>query len=191
MSRRSILIITVLAAFAASLMGCVESEEYRSVVFVSGIADNAPVFSDVYNNGDPADPSDDFIREDWIGVTFYNRPYHPIVSTAEGAPYHEFVVTRYRIEFERTDGGSPTIAPLDGAMSTVVQSEEYASATILLVPASYKVSPPLDGLLVSGEISTIAHVTFTGHEIGSSREQTFSASVNVNFANFVDEDGGN
>jgi len=72
----------VLAGLVAFLVGCQsDPEEKRAVITVSSINDNQPYFSDVISQGDSVyDRSgtpvtwDDYVDEDWVNVTFYNKP---------------------------------------------------------------------------------------------------------------------
>ncbi|UCG53301.1 MAG: hypothetical protein JSW58_07040 [Candidatus Latescibacterota bacterium] len=190
------LAIGIFALFAASCEN--DSEENRAVVIVSSINENAPFFSDVLEQGDTLYVGglpytiDDFIREDFVPVTFYNRPYNPIGTTGPGRPLSDFLITRYRVEWRRADGGPADQVPptYEGATSVQVPSNAFVTAAVLLVPFEVKNMPFLSsinylGLNFPDEILTIAHITFWGHEVGTSREWSFEAELTVNFADPV------
>ena len=100
-------------------------------------------------------------------------------------------MTRYRVEFERGDGrntpGVDVPYPFDGgATFTVV---EVISFQFLLVRAQAKLEPPLSALRGLGGaalISTVAKVTFFGHDqTGAAVSAT--GRISVTFADYADE----
>ncbi|UCH84996.1 MAG: hypothetical protein JSW50_04710 [Candidatus Latescibacterota bacterium] len=206
MNRKLLLFAITLGVFAVLVGSCEnESEENRAVVIVSSINDNAPFFSDVLDQGDTLYVGglpytlDDFIREDWIPVTFYNRPYNSITVTQPGAPLSDFLITRYRVEWRRVDGGNENEVPptYDGATSIQVPSNSYVTGGILLVPYEVKnlqfmqdinyLHPVSAGGRFPDEYLCVADITFWGHEVGTKREWPLSASLTVNFADAVVE----
>jgi hypothetical protein len=184
----------IIALFVASCQN--ESEENRAVVIVSSINENVPFFSDVLEQGDTVMASgvyytrDDFISEDYVLVTFYNRPYNPFTTTAPGAPLSDFLITRYRVEWRLAGGGAADSlpGPYDGATSIQVPSNTYVSAGVLLVPFQVKNSSTFAALRYSpDEILAIAHITFWGHEVGTNREWSLAAELSVNFGDWIIE----
>jgi hypothetical protein len=186
-------IIGIFAIFVASCDN--ESEENRAVVIVSSINDNAPFFSDVIEQGDTIYVGglpytvDDFIAEDYVPVTFYNRPYNDFTTTSPGGPLSDFLITRYRVEWRRADGSDGEVpARYDGATSVQVPSNTFVTAAFLLVPFQAKNSPLLMPLRYSpDEILAIARLTFWGHEVGSTREWSVAAELSVNFGDWIIE----
>ncbi len=204
MNRKPLLFAIALGVLAVLVGSCDnDSEENRAVVIVSSINENTPFFSDVLEQGDTLYVGttpytiDDFIREDWVPVTFYNRPYNAIGVTRPGGPLSDFLITRYRVEWARADGGPDTEVPptYDGATSIQVPSNSYVTAAILLVPYEVKNMPfmqlinYLNPVSVGGrfpdEYLMIANITFWGHEVGTGREWTLGASLTCNFADPV------
>lgn len=101
-------------------------------------------------------------------------------------------VTRYRVEYRRTDGrntpGVDVPFAFDGGVTfttvTGVQTGEF-----VLVRASAKLEPPLLALRGGGGaivINTIADVTFYGHD-QTGAEVTASGTISINFADWTDE----
>ncbi len=197
MSKKLLGFLCVLGIVVAFLMSCdSDGEEKRTVITVAAINDNAPVFSDVLEQGDSVYREngtpviiDDFIREDNVKVLFYNRPYSAFSFTGAGRPYGEYLVTRYRVEWERSNGVE--VPPVyNGATSVSVPTETYVEAYIVLVPFEVKQLPFISSLNYIGanagdELLCIAHITFWGHEVGTGRETMFEASVSVNFADWI------
>ncbi len=187
-------VIGVFALFVASCQN--ESEENRAVVIVSSINENVPFFSDVLEQGDTVYVGglpytvDDFITEDYVLVTFFNRPYNDFTTTGPGQPLNDFLITRYRVEWRLADGGAATGLPAvyNGATSVQVPSNTFVSAAVLLVPFQVKNTPTFVALQYSpDEILAIAHITFWGHEIGTDREWSFGAELSVSFGDWVIE----
>ena len=203
MNRKLILFVLVVGVFSAFVASCQnESEENRAVVTIASINGNIPFFSDVIEQGDtlyfPAYPTpylaDDFVREDFVVVGFYNRPYNNFTTTGVGKPLSDFLVTRYLVEYRRADGGPADEVPptFEGATSVLVPSNSLVEAAVLLCPYEAKNTSPLWdisylGALWPDEILTIATITFWGHEVGTNREWSFQASLTVNFADPVVE----
>jgi hypothetical protein len=197
MNRKLLGFLCVLGIAVVYLASCESgNEEKRTVVTIAAINDNVPFFSDVLEQGDSVRrdtgqwvTNDDYIKEDNIKVTFYNRPYSAFVFTGAARPYGEYLVTRYRVEWERAGGGQ--VPPVyNGATSVLVPTEEYVEAYILLVPFEVKNLPFIWELNYLGanageEILCTAHLTFWGHEVGTDRETMFEGSVSVNFADWV------
>lgn len=201
MKRKFTLFALVLGILGVLIASCQnEPEENRAVVIVPSINENAPFFSDVLDQGDTlyvaGDPYtiDDFIREDFVPVSFYNRPYNAFTTTGPGEPLSDFLVTRYRVEWRRTDGGPADEVPptYDGATSVMVPSNSIVTASVLLVPAEVKNMDfmRLINYLNPGfpdEYLMIARFTFWGHEVGTNREWSFNAELSVDFADPVVE----
>lgn len=112
----------------------------------------------------------------------------PISPTTSNA----VTVTRYRVEYRRTDGrtvpGVDVPYPFDGGMtfttSTGVQTGEF-----VLVRASAKLEAPLRSLRNGGGaivINTIAEVTFYGYD-QTGAEVTGSGTIGINFSDWTDE----
>jgi hypothetical protein len=109
-------------------------------------------------------------------------------STPTSANY--ITVTRYRVVYRRADGrntpGVDVPYPFDGASTFSVL--DIGSSTFTLVRGQAKLEPPLlalRGLGGSQLISTIADITFYGHDqTGSAVSVT--GSMSVNFADWGD-----
>jgi hypothetical protein len=174
------------------------SEDTRSVVTVASLNENQPFFSDVLAQGDSVyDKSgvpvtrDDYVTEDWVKVVFYNKPYDPFNTAEPGDPLGEVLVTNYRVEWQRVDGGTETPNTYNGGTSVLVPSGQLVEGGILLVPFYEKNRAFLQelnylGTLRGDEVLCVAHLTFWAHEVGApSREFVFDAYLTVDFGDIV------
>jgi hypothetical protein len=202
MNRKITLFACLALVVGVFLASCNDAgENGRAVVTVSSMNNNAPFFSDVLDQGDTlyfppgtAFIDDDFVREDWVPVIFYNRPYNDVVTTGPGQPFADFLVTGYHVTWRRVDGGVGVPPNYTGATNINVPSGEEIPAQILLVPYEVKNSPlmttinylnPAPGGAFPDEYLMIANVEFFGHEVGTDREQNFFAEVSVSFGDPV------
>jgi hypothetical protein len=105
---------------------------------------------------------------------------------------NEITITRYRVEFRRTDGrntqGTDVPYAFEGAMTLTVPSQGTAEGIFDLVRHTAKSEPPLRNLAGGGAgrfINTVADVTFWGRD-QAGNEATVSGTISVNFADFGD-----
>ena len=195
MRKKMMVLIAVLAVLSAIVVACSNNEpqENRSVVTVIEFNEHSSLISDVYEQGsDLADPSDDWIGPDVVPVIFYNRPYSNMIVTRPDEPHGEFIITRYRVDWVRTDGGSPALPPYEGGLGISIPSGEDVEGLITLVTFENKANPPLSDIRVGGpnqgeEIRMTATVTFYGHEAGTSRETAVVTSLGVLFVDLFVE----
>jgi len=183
---RLLVFVAAVAVAVAILVSCDnDPEQNRSVMSVASINENSPLFSDVLDTSDSLAPA---IYPDVVPVVFYNRPYNGIISTAPGTPYGDFIITRYTIEWTRTDGGSPPLPPLDMGVNIQVPSEEFVEGDIVIVTHENKATTPLWDLVgANQQISMNAHIIFYGHELGTDRETTIESNLGVLFADLANK----
>jgi hypothetical protein len=98
-------------------------------------------------------------------------------------------VTRYRVQYVRSDGrntqGVDVPYAFDGAMTVTVGGSEVEGA-FTIVRNIAKNEAPLRALVVNGlVISTIAEVTFYGHD-QAGREVQATGHMSIDFGNFGD-----
>jgi hypothetical protein len=105
---------------------------------------------------------------------------------------NEVTVTRYRVTFRRTDGrntpGVDVPHPFEGGMTLTVPAQATVEGVFDIVRHTSKHEPPLRNLIgfgQSGQINTIAEVTFFGRD-QAGNEVTAGGLVTVNFADFGD-----
>jgi hypothetical protein len=105
---------------------------------------------------------------------------------------NEITVTRYRVEFRRTDGrntqGVDVPYAFEGGMTITVPASGTAEGTFDVVRHTAKTEPPLRNLAGGGAgifINTVAEVTFFGRD-QAGNETTVSGLLTVNFGDFGD-----
>ena len=123
-------------------------------------------------------------------VTFALRLKDPgsAGSPTQPTANNSITVTRYRVQFFRSDGrniqGVDVPYAFDGAFTVTVS--DSASAAFTLVRIQAKLEPPLAGMVFNGQaLSTIAEVTFYGHD-QTGREVSAIGRIGVNFNNWGD-----
>jgi len=174
--------ILVPAAAVCLLLGLVAcdntGEQQRSVVTVSSVNGGNPVLCDVADGSGAA-------LETWVPVQFYNRPYNDLVTTGPADPHGTFVITHYHIDWT-TPGGSTTMPARDETTSFAVLTGSIATMQIRVASLDEVLGPTLSPLVGGGNVTMVAHVTFTGHEAGTERETEVEAVFTVSFANYID-----
>jgi hypothetical protein len=207
MKRYALIFTALLVVFAAAL-GCHatdrENESNRSVVVVESMNGGSPFFSDVLDQGDTLYSRstglyfarNDFVVEDIVPVSFFNRPYDFNVLTAPGAPCGDFLVTEYSVAREVVQNNStvtwnvPDIP--SAATSIMVPSSEIGTGGILLVPFSSKAGTNLWSLRmidaggVGGEIVAVAHLNFLGNEAGTDHEIEIATDLTASFGDIIE-----
>jgi hypothetical protein len=197
MHKKMMILAAVSVVLLVMAAGCDKNQptENRSVVTVISFNESQTLISDVLEQGnDLADPGDDYILPDIVQVEFYNRPYSGMIITDPDKPHGEFIITRYRVEWERTDGGTYTLPTYEAGLGISVPTGEDVDGAITLVTFDNKANTPLWDIRVGGpnqgeEIQMTAHVTFYGYEAGTDRETAIETSLGVLFVDlFVESD---
>lgn len=99
-------------------------------------------------------------------------------------------ITRYRVEYRRTDGrstqGVDVPYSFDSALTFTVPNDGVATGVFQLVRHTAKEEAPLKALASNFDIiSTIAYVTFYGHD-QAGNDVSATATIGVDFGNFAD-----
>ncbi len=115
----------------------------------------------------------------------------PKAPEATITPTNNITVTRYHVEFRRSDGrntqGVDVPYAFDGA-ATGTLGDGSGTISIILVRAQAKLEAPLKALVGGGGaslISTIAEVTIYGRD-QNGNDITVTGSISVNFADWGD-----
>lgn len=102
-------------------------------------------------------------------------------------------ITRYRVVFRRSDGrntpGVDVPYGFDGAATTTITAGGTGTVAFDLIRHQAKLEPPLRNLVGLGGlgfISTIAEITFYGHD-QNGNEMIATGSMDVQFGDFADE----
>jgi hypothetical protein len=143
------------------------------------------LLSDIRTNGG--------VANDNVQVGLRLDPKNPSATTAI---VNAVTLTRYAVEFRRTDGrnrpGIDVPYGFSGALSTTLSPNGTGNATFELVRHQAKLEPPLANLSGQGFgglgfLSTIAEVTIYGRD-QNGNELMVTATIDVHFADFADED---
>jgi hypothetical protein len=206
---RAVRAIAALAC-ASALAGCTaqqlqgQSSSYLIIGALQGANGADPsklssvVPSDVITFVDAGETRVATIFEDPGAVDFLLGMKDPGSTSSPATPTttNFITVNRYHVDFVRADGrntpGVDVPYGFDGAI-TVTVGTSGASAGFTLVRSQAKQEAPLkalaagdlDHLSGGGAISTIARVTFYGHD-QAGREVSAEGQISVNFANWGD-----
>jgi hypothetical protein len=149
-----------------------------------GAAGSSTLSSDVVTAGS--------INNDLGSVTFDLAMKDPgSVGSPSGPTSANYItITQYHVKYVRTDGhnveGVDVPYAFDGGMGVTVNGTGVSS-TFTIVRNIAKNEAPLKALTVNGlVISTIAQVTFYGHD-QTGREVSATANLSIDFANFADQ----
>ena len=112
--------------------------------------------------------------------------------SASPSPLNSVTITRYHVEYRRTDGrnvqGVDVPFAFDSGLTFTIAAGQSGNAVFQIVRNTAKAEAPLKALANNGEIiSTIAYVTFYGHD-QAGNDVSANASIGIDFANFADKD---
>jgi len=108
------------------------------------------------------------------------------------SPLNSVTLTRYRVSFRRTDGratpGIDVPYGFDGGLGITIPTDGAADVSFEIVRHQAKLEPPLRQLRNTGSlgfISTIAEITFWGHD-QNGNEVSVTGRMDVQFGDFAD-----
>ena len=117
----------------------------------------------------------------------------PKNAAALATPTNSVTLTHYRVAFRRADGrntpGVDVPFGFDGGLGVTIASGATAQVALELVRHQAKLEPPLKnlaGLGGQGFISTIAEITFFGHD-QNGNDVSVTGRIDVQFGDFGDE----
>ena len=117
-------------------------------------------------------------------------PKNPSATAAE---INTVTLTRYHVEFRRTDGravpGVDVPFGFDGGLGVSISPNSSQQVAFEIVRHQAKLEPPLANLASGGGlgfISTIAEITFYGHD-QNGNEVTVTGRIDVQFGDFADD----
>jgi hypothetical protein len=117
-------------------------------------------------------------------------PKNPSATAAE---INTVTLTRYRVDFRRTDGravpGVDVPFGFDGGLGISIGPNSSENVSFEIVRHQSKLEPPLANLASGGGlgfISTIAEITFYGHD-QNGNEVTVTGRIDVQFGDFADD----
>lgn len=113
-------------------------------------------------------------------------------QTATTSPLNDVTLTRYHVDFRRSDGrntpGVDVPYGFDGGLGITIPAGGSGNVAFELIRHQAKLEPPLRNLVGFGGlgfISTIAEVTFYGHD-QNGNELMATAMIDVQFGDFAD-----
>jgi len=116
----------------------------------------------------------------------------PLGTGAVTTPLNNVTITRYRVNFRRSDGkntpGVDVPFSFDGGVSRTINVGAVNDVNFDLVRHAAKLEPPLRNLNSLGGqmlISTVAEITFYGHD-QNGNEVTVTGFLDVTFGDFPD-----
>jgi hypothetical protein len=126
--------------------------------------------SDV-NNGDPITAAD----VGSVSMTFRWRPYFDTnASIVEAAPHGDYIIDSYRVTWSAVTAGATVPGPREEQTSILVPVYKT-------VPAGIVLATPAEAALVTAGSLANAHVDFTAHELGTTKDAKFGVDVTVHF----------
>lgn len=128
-----------------------------------------------------------------LGLAVIRAELKDQLSTATPTPLNAITITRYRVNYRRTDGrnapGVDVPFGFDGAVTATIQPGSQADVVFDLVRHASKSEPPLRNLSSGGGlrfISTVAEVTFFGRD-QNGNEVMVTGMMDVVFGDFGDD----
>lgn len=173
------------------LISCSKNTEsiFRITSFVVGTEGTSPPFNSdvrtftVVDTAETtwvsyADPAIAYLEYD---VSFNDPSGVPITGYAVN-------VEKYRVSFERIDGGTGVPETHEGVVNQVLKCGECPTGVVfVLVPIDAKLNAPLDTLTLGGAIfHTKAIVDFWATEVKSGSELQATGEIQVNFSDWPD-----
>ncbi|MBM4117469.1 hypothetical protein FJ251_06935 [bacterium] len=200
-SSAAFILIAVAALGLALSGGCgenaIEGHTRPTLLSING---GAPLHADVFVE-DTTVTGGGYIPEESVEFVFANPPSQRFLDLTPDDPYGVFILDSYTVRYEvlqmlpTGSGFSEANLPAVSApihLGLPVNAE--VTTALVLAPASLKLEPPIldlmpgTGTVPYGEVVVQAEITFTGHEQGSNRSQSFEAVTTILFANYADED---
>jgi hypothetical protein len=183
-----LLILATVVAVSASCGDLVRQGHAPVTLVIKSLLDGddqSTLRSDVITNGS--------IQDDMAKVVMALVLKDPgsLNVTNEPSLLNQVTITRYHVEYQRTDGrnvqGVDVPFAFDSAMTfTVPEDGDSDEFVFEIVRHSAKAEAPLRALMQSGGIiNTIATISFYGHDqVGNKVSAT--AMMGINFADFAD-----
>jgi hypothetical protein len=176
--------------------GCNDEDQPRSrvrIVQILGADDDTNLAgsvlqSDVLDAGQDGIPNtgDEGIVEDELLVTVENQPISTSLALEPDGPFGSVVLTHYRVTYAIA---GEELDPVEGALQLVIPSGDQRTAAVVGVTALAKSQPPLSTLAaVGGELFATAVLTLTGYEETSEDPVSASASFQIHFADWAEEE---
>jgi len=167
------------------LPGCSNQSAPRSTIVVESVNNNGFLNSDVYSLGadEQMGTADDNIPEEAVPIIVRNDPQDASLNVHPNGAFSTVTIERYEVRYS----GDADLPTFSAATHLVVPTGSTVTGSLVLLPASYKIAPPLDVLVNGGEIHLNADVVLFGVEADSDTRTTTHASISINVANWADK----
>jgi len=182
---------TVAAVLALTLGACgtadyVTNSQASVLLIVAAINDGAVLDSDVRNGADS-----NVVCPDTVTLALAVRNKNPLAEAPRvpGA----VLIQRYEVKYSRSDGrsvqGADVPYTIAGALSSAVDvaTSGTENVPIEVVRRQAKLDPPLSNITGYDIVTMFATITISGQTV-SGDSVTASGSMQIDFANFGDED---
>lgn len=115
-------------------------------------------------------------------------------TTVEASLYNSIQVTRYTVQYIRSDGksveGVDVPYSFEGAISTNIEIDASAEASFIVVREVAKQESPLVDLIEArdeGVLEVVAKIDFYGHDMTNNKVKA-TGYLTIFFANYIDEE---
>jgi hypothetical protein len=151
----------ILALGALFAVACDDSQEQGMAIFgVSDINGGAAITGATANA---------------VPMTFRWRPYFDTnASIVEAAPHGDYVIDTYKVTWTAVTAGATVPGTRQEATSIFVPVYALVTSDIIL-------ATPAEAATVTAGALLNAHVDFTAHEMGTTKDAKFGVTVSVHF----------
>lgn len=173
-----------------ALGGCEEdgNDWQRLVCDVEIVNAGTPLVSAYLDAGpdNEVGTDDDFQPIDMLQVVFHARPYSSTMVIPEDSPYSWFQIESYDLVWENNPRIPVDLQPFnvyDANVNLMVPVNDEGVVSVLVAGVDMKAAPWFIDI-ANGNLDafqTDVHLTFYGHESGSSEEVALPAGVRVHF----------
>lgn len=141
-----------------------------------------------------ADSQQYYVTGDAAKVTLTAKLLNPS-TTVEASLYNSIQVTRYTVQYIRSDGksveGVDVPYSFEGAISANIEIDASVEASFIVVREVAKQESPLVDLIEArdeGVLEVVAKIDFYGHDMTNNKVKA-TGYLTIFFANYIDEEG--
>lgn len=140
-----------------------------------------------------ADSQQYYVTADAAKVTLTAKLLNPS-TTVEASLYNSIQVTRYTVQYIRSDGksveGVDVPYSFEGAISANIEIDASVEASFIVVREVAKQESPLVDLIEArgeGVLEVVAKIDFYGHDMTNNKVKA-TGYLTIFFANYIDEE---
>jgi hypothetical protein len=110
-----------------------------------------------------------------VPMTFRWRPYFDTsASIVEAAPHGDYIIDSYKVTWTAVTSGATVPGPRQEQTSILVPVYELVDNNIIVATAA-------EAGTVTAGAQLVAHIAFTAHELGTTKDAKFAVDVTVHF----------